>query len=94
MSYEVAKQFLIKISTDSEAAAKADDAYIRSLVKLAAELGFNISPSEMQLAMSDMASTGELSDAFLETAAGGVIKAGIRGTLADSTFSSGKFSRG
>ena len=78
MSYEVAKQFLIKISTDSAAAAKADETYIQSLIKLADELGFKISPSDLQSAMGDMASSGELSDAFLETAAGGAYRAGTR----------------
>lgn len=79
MSYEVAKQFLIKISTDAEAASKADDAYIQTLVKLAAELGYKISQSELQQAIGEMASSGELSDALLETAAGGARRL-------DSTF--------
>lgn len=92
MSYEVAKEFLTKISTDSEAAAKADEAYIQSLVKLAADLGFKISPSDLQLAMGDMASSGELSDAFLETAAGGAYRAGTMLGVDTSQFS-GKYYR-
>ncbi len=93
MSYEVAKQFLTKISTDSEAAAKADEAYIQSLIKLAAEFGYKISASDMQLAMGDMASSGELSDAFLETAAGGAYNPGTRVGPVDTSQFSGKYFR-
>lgn len=39
MIYEVAKESLIKISTDAEAVSRAYDACIQTLVKLAAEFG-------------------------------------------------------
>ncbi len=61
MSYEVAKQFLVKISTDAEAAAKADDAYVQALRALAAEYGYKVTISDLKLAMGDLASADQMS---------------------------------
>lgn len=69
MSLESAKQFLVKISTDEEAAAQADEAYNAALLKLATGLGFQVSPDDLRAAMADLA--GELSDAELDHVAGG-----------------------
>lgn len=77
MSYENAKEFLTRISSDPSAGEKADEAYLNALIKLALEYGFKISLSDLQLAMGDMASSGELPEAFLESTVGGAIRSVI-----------------
>ncbi len=77
MSYENAKEFLSRISTDPNVGEEVDAAYLDALIKLASKYGFNISLSELRLAMADMASSGELPEAFLESTVGGALPRGV-----------------
>jgi len=70
MSVEKAKEFLIKTSTEEEAAAKADQAYWESLLKVSKEMGYEFGEEELQAAMEDLSSFGELSEGELEQVAG------------------------
>ena len=72
MSVEQAKQFLVKISTDEEAADKAREAHEASLLKVAEELGFTLEASDLEAAMGAIAEVDELSDDELDEVAGGI----------------------
>ncbi len=72
MSVEQAKEFLVKISTDEEAADKARQAHEASLLKVAAELGFTLDASDLETAMAAIVEVDELTDDELDEVAGGV----------------------
>ncbi len=88
MSYENAKEFLSRLSTDPNLGTKADEAYLNALINLASEYGLNISLSELQLAMADMARSGEIPEAFLESTVGGALSfgSGTRGLTDSAQF--------
>jgi predicted ribosomally synthesized peptide with nif11-like leader len=71
MSIENAKEFLVKISTDEAAARKAEEAHFRSLMETAADLGYEVSEEDLNQAMEDISSFGELSEDQLEAVSGG-----------------------
>ncbi len=72
MSVEQAKEFLVKIATDEEAADKARRAHEASLLKVAEELGFSLDASDLEAAMTSIAEIDELTDDELDEVAGGV----------------------
>lgn len=71
MSIEQAKEFLVKISTEDEAARKAEEAHFASLLQTATELGYELSGDDLRQAMEDISSFSELSEDQLASVAGG-----------------------
>ncbi|MGE0816513.1 MAG: Nif11-like leader peptide family RiPP precursor [Vicinamibacterales bacterium] len=71
MSVQKAKDFLVHVSTDEDAAAKVRAAHEATLLRLAGEMGFSFSGDDLQAAMSDMEDLDELSAAELQGLAGG-----------------------
>lgn len=72
MSVEQAKEFLVKIATDAEAADKARLAHEASLLEVAKELGFSMTGTDLEAAIEEIAGIDELSEEELDEVAGGV----------------------
>ena len=74
MSKEGAKEFLLKLRTDKELVSKVKDAYAEGICRVAGEAGFDFSKAELGKAVGELKEnlSGELTDADLEAAAGGL----------------------
>ena len=71
MSVEKAKEFLVELTKSRESAARAGEAYLEALMKVAGELGYKIEEQDLRSAMQEMSDLSELSEEGLEAAAGG-----------------------
>lgn len=71
MSTEKAKEYLIHLTEDEEAAKKAEDAHVEALHELSGELGYELEKDDLRQAMEEMCGLGELTEEDLEAIAGG-----------------------
>jgi predicted ribosomally synthesized peptide with nif11-like leader len=72
VSLKHAKDFLVKIATDAEAAERARLAHEASLLAVAKELGYDLNASDLEAAMAEIVEIDELSDEELDQVAGGL----------------------
>jgi predicted ribosomally synthesized peptide with nif11-like leader len=81
MSVHKAKDFLVQVATDEQAAKKARSAHEGALMNVAAEMGYSFALSDLQEAMADVADLDELSASELQGLAGGraMLSGGIGG---------------
>ena len=77
MSVEKAKEFLVELTKSRESAARAGEAYLEALMKVAGELGYEIEEQDLRSAMQEMSDLSELSEEGLEAAAGGATRYAI-----------------
>jgi predicted ribosomally synthesized peptide with nif11-like leader len=71
MSIQTAKDFLVKIATDEEAAKKAQAAHESALLTLARQMGYTFSEGDLRQAMDDVEALDQLSGEQLDRVAGG-----------------------
>ena len=71
MSVEKAKGFLVELTNSRESAAKAREAYLEAMMKVAGELGYEIEEQDLRSAMHEMSDLSELSEEALEEVAAG-----------------------
>jgi predicted ribosomally synthesized peptide with nif11-like leader len=71
MSNQTAKDFLVKIATDEEAAKKAQAAHESALLALARQMGYTFSEGDLRQAMDDVEALDQLSGEQLDRVAGG-----------------------
>jgi predicted ribosomally synthesized peptide with nif11-like leader len=88
MSVQKAKDFLVQIATDEDAAAKSRKAHEDALLRVAKELGYSFSAEDLQGAMAEVSALDELSNEELQRAVGGLTSL----SLTSLSFSSRYFS--
>ncbi len=59
MSVEKAKEFLVVLADDDEAAARVDAAYVAALRAEAAASGFEVSDDDLTVALAEMTGLGD-----------------------------------
>lgn len=59
MSIEKAKEFLVELAENDEAASKVDAAYLAALRQVADELGYELSDEDLSTALVEVTSLGD-----------------------------------
>ena len=59
MSVERAKEFLVELAENDEAADKVDAAYLSAMSQVAADLGYDLSDEELVSAIVEMSGLGD-----------------------------------
>lgn len=71
MSVQQAKDFLVKVSTDTATADKARDAHEAALLSVAQQEGFTFSAEDLRAAMSEVSVLDDLTADDADTVVGG-----------------------
>jgi predicted ribosomally synthesized peptide with nif11-like leader len=77
MSIEKAKEYLIHLTENDEAARKAEDANVKALLDLSSELGYDIEEADLRQAVDELSGLGELTEEDMEAIAGGAFSSGF-----------------
>ena len=62
MSVDKAKEFLVDVSENEDAADQIEQAYLSALVEVSSQLGYDLTSEDLSVAIEDMSGLGEDAD--------------------------------